>query len=202
MALAVALTVLVVYPLSALVLSGPKTPITFQLFPTVSAYMHPHFPQNWSLFAPDPISEERGALARFRCGDGAETTPWQNITRRGIDRVQDTRLFPSRESRIVSNSIITRFRKDDVVKRADERRTSDDNPVLDPLRKASATEQRQVERVLARYATARHPGICGGAPADEVQIRFVFHRFPGWSSRDDLEAIGEVDTVDTEWMTP
>lgn len=216
LALGVSAVALVIYPLSALVLAGPKTPITFALYPTVASYMHPHFPQNWNLFAPDPISEERGALARYRCSSGSAPTDWVNITQRGIDKVHATRLFPSRESRVVSNSIITRFREDDVILRVDKRRAAASDagqepsgesathpdPFLDPLREASKQEKQDIERVLARYASAREDAVCDGSPASEVQIRFVFHKFPGWSSRDDLTATGEVQTFDTEWIRP
>lgn len=212
LALAVAAVVLVVYPLSALVLAGPKTPITFTVYPTVASYMHPHFPQNWNLFAPDPISEERGALARYHCGSAAGATDWINITERGIAKVHATRFFPSRESRVVSNSIITRFREDDVILRTDKRAQAApeatdtpaqaDSQLLSSLREASQQEKDDVERVLARYASARAPEICDGAPAEQVQIRFLFHKFPGWSSRDDLTTTGEISTFDSEWITP
>ncbi|KGN37579.1 DUF5819 family protein [Knoellia subterranea] len=217
-ALGAAATVLTVYPLSALVLAGPKTPITFELYPVVASYMHPYFPQNWNLFAPDPISEERGAIARFRCTETGEPTEWVNITQRGIDKVHASRLFPSRESRIVSNSIITRFREDDVILRVDKRQTASaaapkdqgtnaptdgaTDALLEPLREASQQEKDDIERVLARYASARQPSVCAGGPASQVQLRFVFHKFPGWSSRNDLDKTGDIETFDTEWITP
>lgn len=215
LALAVSGATLVVYPLSALVLAGPKTPITFRLYPTVASYMHPFFPQNWNLFAPDPISEERGALARYRCGGEQEPSAWSNITERGVDKVQGSRLFPSRESRIVSNAIITRFREDDVLLRLDKRRGAeadadaatpgaapDDDPVVAELRKASQREKDDIDRVLARYASERGGALCDGRAAHQVQIRYVFHKFPGWSSRHDLSTTGEIETYDTNWITP
>lgn len=192
---------------SALVLAGPKTPITFALYPAVASYMHPHFPQNWNLFAPDPVNEERGVLARFECTSGA-TTEWVNVTERGVQSVQRSRLFPSRESRIVSNGMIMRFREDDVLARVDERRTGSGDPgpatdaVLDPLREAVAKDQADVERLLARYALVRAGSSCPKAGVEQVQLRYVFHAFPGWSGRDDLEAVGEVSTVDSAWVTP
>lgn len=76
------LGVVSVYGMSALVLAGPKTPLSFRLYPIVAGVMHPLFPQNWNLFAPDPVSEERGVLAQARC-PGGEVGPWVNITERG-----------------------------------------------------------------------------------------------------------------------
>lgn len=217
-AVGVALFVATGYVASALVLAGPKTPITFRLHPVVASYMHPHFPQNWNLFAPDPVNEERGLLARFRCRSG-EVTGWANVTTRGVERVQATRLFPSRESRVVSNGLIMRFREDDILARVDpgDRAGVDqpgpsgtDGPVvgapaestLDPLRDALSEDRAAVERVLARYAVARASERCTSAAVAEVQLRYVFHAFPGWSAREDLEAIGRVDTIDSGWVRP
>lgn len=219
-AVAVSVPVVLVYAASALVLAGPKTPISFDVYATVASYMHPHFPQNWNLFAPDPISEERGALARYRCRESQAPTDWVNITARGVEKVQGSRFFPSRESRIVSNSIIARFRADDVLMRVEENdqqgRGEDDSGAaagdtqksaratapIESLRKASTEEHEDVEGILARYASARHDTVCDGASAEQVQLRFVFHKFPGWSSRDDLSTTGEITTYDTQWITP
>lgn len=202
---AVTLTGSAFYLLSALVLAGPKTPITFSLYPMVASYMHPVFPQNWNLFAPDPVNEERGLLARARCATGS-TTEWTNVTARGIEKVQGTRLFPSRESRIISNGMIVRFQEDSILQRA-EREDAGGRPavadeVLEPLREAVDADQKAVERVMARFALMAVATNCADEQVSDIQLRYVFHKFPGWSSRHDLEAIGDISTLDSEWITP
>ena len=66
----------------------------------------------------------------------------------------------------------------------------------------SQREKDDIDRVLARYASERGGALCDGRAAHQVQIRYVFHKFPGWSSRHDLSTTGEIETYDTNWITP
>lgn len=43
----------------------PVNALTARLYPFVASYMHPHFRQNWSLFAPDPDGKTKHF--QFRC---------------------------------------------------------------------------------------------------------------------------------------
>jgi hypothetical protein len=35
---------------------------------------------------------------------------------------------------------------------------------------------------------------------ERVQLRYVFHAFPGWSSRDDLSTRGDITYTDSDWV--
>jgi len=163
------------YTLLALVLAGPVTPISFALAP-IAHRIEPWFSQSWQLFAPDPISEERGVLARLACRRG--NTEFTDITTPAIVRSNSRRVFPSRESRIVSNLLVQRFMQDPVSQRLAEKDIDRPRELTEVARKA----ERDAEQTLARYA-AHRVGCADGSQASAAQFRYVFHRFPGWSRR-------------------
>ncbi|WP_146242605.1 DUF5819 family protein [Curtobacterium sp. MCPF17_047] len=177
----------------ALVLAGPVTPIKFDVAP-VTSLLNPHLSQNWQLFAPDPISDERGVVARVRCQ--GEATDWTDISSSAIARTQSSRFFPDRESRIVSNALVERFAQDDISKRLETRGKEDLVP-------SDVGTERRAERVLARYAALRV--LCPSAMnADDqpsaVQLRFVVQSLPPWSKRSDDAARAEPRITDSEWI--
>ena len=177
----------------ALVLAGPVTPIKFDVGP-VASLLNPHLSQNWQLFAPDPISDERGVVARIRCE--GEETEWTDISSSAIARTQSSRFFPDRESRIVSNALVERFAQDDISKRLEARGKDD-------LAPADVGARRRAERVLARYAALRVP--CPSAHEfpegpSAVQLRYVVQPLPPWSKRSDGSARAEPRITDSEWI--
>jgi len=177
----------------ALVLAGPVTPIKFDVGPAASL-LNPHLSQNWQLFAPDPISDERGVVARVRCQ--GETTDWTDISSSAIARTQSSRFFPDRESRIVSNALVERFAQDDISKRLEARGEEE-------LAPSDAGMQRRAERVLARYAALEVPcpsalGVAEGPTA--VQLRYVVQPLAPWSKRSERPARAEPRITDSEWI--
>jgi hypothetical protein len=177
----------------ALVLAGPVTPIKFDLGPVVSL-LNPHLSQNWQLFAPDPIIDERGVVARVRCG--GEETDWADISSSAIARTQSSWFFPDRESRIVSNALVERFAQDDISKRLQTRGKEDLVPSDDGT-------QRRAERVLARYAALRVPCASAFDLDDEpsaVQLRYVVQPLTPWSKRSDGSARAGPRITDSEWI--
>lgn len=178
----------------AVVLAGPVTPITFDVG-SAASILNPHFSQNWQLFAPDPISDERGVVARFRCGHS--DSPWIDITSTAIAETQSSRFFPPRESRIVSNALVERFAQDDVSKRLVSRGKDD----LLPEGDASAA---RAERLLARYAVLS--GSCpfgengGHVSPSAVQLRYVTRALPPWSERGKESARGEPEVFESDWL--
>lgn len=177
----------------ALVLAGPVTPVKFDVGP-VASLLNPHLSQNWQLFAPDPISDERGVVARIRCQ--GTTTRWTDISSSAVARAQSSRFFPDRESRIVSNALVERFAQDDISKRLEAR---DKEDLVPP----DVSAQRRAERVLARYAAQRVP--CPSArDLDEepsaVQLRYVVQPLTPWSKRGDRSARAEPRITDSAWI--
>jgi hypothetical protein len=61
----------------------PEDPIQVRLSTWIEPYVHPLFLQNWNFFAPSPISEDVGVVARAQTcttGRGCTMTPWINIS--------------------------------------------------------------------------------------------------------------------------
>lgn len=199
-----------VYVASALVTAGPITPLSLKVVPVASKVTEPYLVQNWQLFAPDPISEERGAVARARCVDGS-TTQFVDITSEHVEAVQATRLFPSRQSRVVSNSMFNLFLQDPYLARyreSVEPATADDADepgavaAEDPLLTVSPDEvavRQQGERVLANFAQWSLADLCASG-VQEVQLRYVLHKFPRWSQRDHWQDNGELQILESGWQ--
>jgi hypothetical protein len=179
------------FSMAALVLSGPVTPIKFDVGPA-AAVLNPHLSQSWQLFAPDPISDERGVVARMRCAGGV--TGWKDISSAPIARTQGSRFFPPRESRVLSNAIVERFAHDDITKRLEEKKRS----ALLPADDAAA---RRAEHVLARYAVRVAP-CPKGDTADRVQLRYVTRDIPAWSKRSTGAGRVEAAITDSDWIQP
>lgn len=181
---------------AALLQAGPTTPLTFA-FGSISEHLEPYLTQNWNLFAPDPVSEERGILAQVKCGD-AKATPYVDVSSEAIRDVQGSRLFPSRESRIVSNGILERFRTDEVVDRLEENRR--ELQAVQRIKDDEARSQENAELVLARYAALKISCQAGRDRPSSVRLKYVFHKFPGWSERTNLLKTGVVSELESKWI--
>lgn len=187
------LAVVAAFGSCAVVLAGPVTPIKFDVG-AVAALLNPHLSQNWQLFAPDPISDERGVVAKLRCGD--EDTEWFDISSSSIARTQSSRFFPDRESRIISNALVERFGQDDITKRL----ATKDESELVPVDEAS---KMRAERVLARYAArvaACPSSDSAGRRLSAVKLRYVTRSLAPWSKRGDKTAKGEPRVLDSDWI--
>ncbi|MBG6181398.1 DUF5819 family protein [Arthrobacter sp. CAN_A1] len=198
---AAVLTAVVVYACLTLIVTGPSNPIKVAAAPTITSLYSPYFLQNWQLFAPDPLAQERGILAQMRCADGVETD-FQDITTVLVTELQSTRLFPSREHRVITNAISRRFETDEVVQRLIDKDTEiEQQESVDKYAdELSARNVRASEALLAEYAARKlNTSECGGA-FNAVRVRYVIHDYPGWSDRRDWDAQGQITTIDSEWV--
>ncbi|WP_157887484.1 DUF5819 family protein [Frondihabitans sp. PAMC 28766] len=193
---AACLSVVTAFTACALVSAGPTTPITFALSPIADA-LDPYFTQNWNLFAPDPVSEDRAVLARVRCGN-ERASKYFDITSPATSLVQQQRFFPSRESRIISNGILERFYKDEVIERLEAKEQGD--AAVRKLRKDERQAQRSAEFVLARYAARKIPCAGNSKKIRAVQLRYVFYKFPGWSQRTNPAVRGTTSAFNSKWI--
>ncbi len=198
---ATALAGIATYTGMTLIVTGPSNPIKVALAPAITSLYSPYFLQNWQLFAPDPMAQERGILARMKCANGSRTE-FQDITSELVAELQDTRLFPSREHRIISNGIARRFETDEVVQRIIDKDTdTEQQDLVDDY--ARELDQRNVtasEALLAEYASRKMDLYQCPDGADAIQVRYVFHDYPGWSQRRDWDTQGEITTIDSEWV--
>lgn len=105
---------------------------------------------------------------------------------------------------MVSNTLIMRFRPDDIATRVKEKPVQDSalKSVLSDLQKATDEDSMAAERVLVRYAVTAGAPMCERGAPERVRLRYVFHKFPGWSQRTEVDAIGAVETIDSRWVAP
>lgn len=182
---------------AALFSQMPLSPLKLRYYPHVARYLEPYFAQNWMLFAPDPLSDDRGILVRARCADQT-VTAFYDVTSPLIDRVQHNRFFPSRMSRLVTSNAVQLAAPDPVLARLREAEKTEDRPQL-PLLPQEKTTQEEARRALERYGLSQLPaGACAGRP-DSVQLRMYVHQPPPWSQRKDPSARGVTDAHDYDW---
>ncbi|UUN27845.1 DUF5819 family protein [Streptomyces sp. FIT100] len=175
---------------------APLSPAKLVYGDRVAEYLDPYFSQNWQLFAPTPISDDRGILARAACADGS-VSEYYDVTAHGIDKAQNSRFFPSREVRLISAGLQNVTSSEEILRRLREKQTNDKKPVLPPLPYEKVTEAEAVKS-LSRYSYDQMPTACDGK-AVKVQVRMYVHELPPWSKRDDPSAEGRVLVKDFAW---
>jgi Family of unknown function (DUF5819) len=186
---------------------GPMNPVQMRTQAYTQAWLLPYFEQTWTLFAPDPISEDRGMLARFRCQDGT-ITDWSDVTTKHVTAVQRTRFFPPRNSRLVSNGSTLLTTNDPLAERLRDRdvsleeggdRAGGEDGAAVPLTSIEVDVREMGLRFLSGYALEEVPEACSGS-VGAVQLRMVQHLFPPFSQRRDWAEPGEVNETDFSWV--
>lgn len=176
---------------------APLSPAKLVYGDWVAEYLDPYFSQNWQLFAPTPVSDDRGILARATCADGS-VSQYYDVSARGVEKAQSSRFFPSREVRVVSAHLQNITSSEEILRRVRQKQTNDKKPVLPPLPYEKATEAEAVKG-LSRYAYDQMPAACNGK-AVKVQVRMYVHELPPWSKRRDSSAEGKVLVKDFAWQ--
>ncbi|UKY47835.1 DUF5819 family protein [Streptomyces inhibens] len=175
----------------------PLTPVKLRYLSYVNAYLEPYQSQNWMLFAPDPLSDNRGILARGKCANG-KTTEFYDVTAKYIKAAQESRFFPSRMSRLVTGNVMQLNGGDPVLDKLREAERAKRKP-LTPLTAFEKTNRKEAVKFLSRYSLTQIPKLCNGKP-DKVQIRSYVQELPAWSKRHDPKAERKVEIQDMEWM--
>lgn len=213
-----ALTVLAVHFSFTALYVAPVNPVNLQLQGAVHRYMTPLFQQNWQLFAPTPVNEERGLLVRARVLDPATgviiETDFHDFTSPLVNEIHRNRLFAGRRSRMITNGLqVLGFRdpiadrirlRFDTIQRADleagadELQADADGP---PLLLTDGEEETYVgalevlERVAFDAAEARW-----GPDVEAVQLRLAVHRYPRFSERHRRHEVGDLAVQDFAWF--
>jgi len=175
---------------------APLSPAKLRYHSGVNAYLEPYFTQNWLLFAPAPLADDRGVLARAKCRDDA-TTQFYDVTAPHIKAVQGSRFFPSRTSRLVTNSLQQIYNTDEVMERFREKAKNDKKP-LPPLMPHERDSRADSIRFLSRYSLGQLPHACAGKP-QAIQVRMYVHELPPWSKRGNPKAEGKIEVEDFPW---
>lgn len=193
---------------------GPLSTMKLAHGPQARNYLSPYFEQVWTLFAPDPISDERGLLVRAEVTSpsGQRTTEWADITSEGIDLVHGNRVFPSRVSRLVLNGIGLAISSDPVADKIreregkssptperDDRIGSGNEPTTSLLTPEEQYFHQRALNYLQSLASAEAQRRWGDG-VTRVQLRLVLHRFPPFSQRDRWQEVGDIQTYDLVWQ--
>lgn len=205
----VATTLLGLHFLASALHVGPINPVQVRTQKYTQGWLLPYFEQTWTLFAPDPISEDRGMLARFRCEDGT-VTKWVDVTTRHIRTTQQTRFFPARNSRLVSNGSTLLTSNDPIAERlrarepveepaTEDARAGGDDGAAVPLSAAEKHIRERGLQFLSGYALREAPDACADS-STAVQLRMVQHLFPPFSQRHKWDETGEVNETDFKWV--
>lgn len=194
-------------------LVAPKGALSVDSGPLVHRWSTPLFTQNWQLFAPDPVSDDRGLLAR--ASDG----PFTDLTTPELDGIEG-HLVPARTTRL-STGAIRALQQDVHVldyfsgARADgtcpPRRTDGDlraeakltgTAVLDRVDRL-ATDPCVPAGLRAAYRTDRAYAVRLALSAlpvgsSRVQLRLVTYHFPRFDQRQQRSS-GQVSSVTFPW---
>ena len=192
-----------IYFAAAALTTAPLNPLTLEHGAAANRVVSPFFVQNWQLFAPDPMSEDRGVVARVRCSDGT-VSGFTDITSEHVKAVHDTRLFPSRMSRITSNGVLHVFLQDPYLSRFRETASTSEAPEALPDLEQLSPEEREIrlrgERTLVAFAADTMEGQCVG-DVEAVQLRYMIHRFPRWSERENWRKTGDITVLEAPWSS-
>lgn len=195
---------------------APINPISLDLNAQISYYMEPLFQQNWRLFAPNPVSEERGMLVRARIkqvdGNILETE-FYDFTSPLVEDIHSVRLFPPRRTRLVASifqflgfhdPIADRLRSRIDSLRIEEFIDKDGNireedfeslPLTAGEEAANLTAIELMQKVATEAAKDQWKG-----DILEIQIRIVVNQFPPFSERHSGERVGQLVVQDLEWI--
>ncbi|NDL59090.1 DUF5819 family protein [Phytoactinopolyspora mesophila] len=179
--------------------NAPDNPIKDSVRDEMRSYIQPFFQQNWSLFAPNPVSSEGEVLLRARTEDpvtgDVRTTEWISPTELEWSVVRDNPA-PSRVSRLSSNlhrrlntawNRLNDEQKDIVADDYDDMTVW--SPLADDLIEAQGGETSsrvanlvRADRVLTGYATQVARAMWG---ENIVAVQFQLQRtpVPRWEDR-------------------
>lgn len=175
---------------------APLSPAKLRYSGAVDSYLDPYFTQNWGLFAPEPIMDDRGALARARCADG-DVTGFYDITAPFLAQARGSRFFPSRKVRVVTGAVQQLGGTDELLARL--RKKADGKGRDVPLQPHEKETQAQALALLSRFALDHLPDACDGRPA-RVQIRMYVRELTPWSRRHAPDTEERVTAHDFPWQ--
>ncbi|MEU1303866.1 DUF5819 family protein [Streptomyces shenzhenensis] len=176
---------------------APLSPMKLRYYDAITTYLHPYFTQNWMLFAPDPLTDDRGILARARCGNG-NVTPYYDVTTPAIKSAQKSRFFPPRTARLISSTLQQLTQSDPVLSRIRETEKEKKSPVL-PLLPIERTSRDEATRFLAQFSMTQMPQVCTDRVVS-IQVRVYYHEMPPWSQRHKPVTAGKVSAMDLDWL--
>lgn len=214
-ALVVALVVLFHAVMTA-VYNVPSADIRYRVLPgaVADSYLEPFFQQDYRIFAPNPISEDRSlhvrAWVRTPAG-GMRTTEWVNMTAAEISSTQ-RRLLRKQFTIVGAERLVPAFRAltEEQQTIADENWHQTGFPGLrQALLDAAPGTERAVDRFIraseyvTAYGTQAAYALWGEENVVAVQVRAVYAPVIRWADRNDPDAERPPATlVSPGWRPP
>jgi len=197
----IASALITTYFAAVIVHVGPLNTVKIRHGDQASRVLVPYFDQNWSLFAPDPISSERGILVRGRESGTARVTEWLDVTSSANSDSRSRVLLSPRTSRIISNGLSMYLSPNPYRALIIEKATAEDLEIDESAFELTPEEesfQSNAVEMMVRYASTRAL-VRWGSSIDEIQIRIVVHDFPAFSQRSQWGDVGSIRTEDLPW---
>lgn len=75
----------------------PMNPVKLALYAPLDGYVNPYFSQNWSFFAPNPVSDDLSTMIRGESADSSgrmHVTPWFDVSDTLIETAKGSPLSP------------------------------------------------------------------------------------------------------------
>jgi hypothetical protein len=187
-------SVLVAFLALTAVFNTPVNPLKIELQPAVIATIGTYFPQNWSLFAPDPLSDDyellirplsRDEAARFAAVGVLPEKGWVDLSGPLWERFQENRFSAyDRLARPITNGLRDYFAGSTFLATFVEACRKGDTDAC-----AYVSRQRTLAHdlrgpYLARIASGYCNGVHAGSACEFVALRARITRSVPWSERD------------------
>ncbi len=185
----------------------PPNPISLRMAALVNGYMRPWFVQNWSLFAPHPISETRRLLVacRLRQDDGTTLeTPWFDVSTPLWEAQARQHVSPAAPLfRLQAHTLQLATEQNEVLNALRHRDTGEDaelRRLVEALQAAEAPRQALATHLRARIGTAYCEHWYGMGRTHATRVALSVHRFPRFSQRHRPDAEGTIHLYPFAWM--
>ncbi|SDW77482.1 hypothetical protein SAMN05444487_10665 [Marininema mesophilum] len=157
----------------------PDNALKTKWWKPLNQYMEPLFSQNWKLFAPNPVSQNKDLWVKVRIvtPEGkTKETGWKNITRPLFKKKQAERL--SSEGRVIRylHAGMRSFENKDT------------------------TEQKKGVWMLRRAASTAITNLYPNKKVRAIKIRIVTNTFPELKKRHQPDRSGPLHFKDTKWL--
>lgn len=179
----------------------------------IESYVEPYFYQNWQLFAPAPLVQERGILLRAEVIDedgDRQVTEFEDITSRYVDSIHKTRLFPPRVARVIPSLFQLLTYEDPILSRFIEAVASQGEDIELGVHLDNANpfglgkdfqEQNPTSYAIIQSFARLEAESAWGPNVSRVQLRFVYAAPTPFSQRAEVDRDADIQVWDSEWLS-
>jgi hypothetical protein len=187
---AVAIACLAAYFALTLLFSLPLNPLKMQLEPLLYRTIGTYFPQNWSLFAPNPVSFNTKMLVQCRSDSAPHVdAKWYDLTTPLLERHQRNRFSAYERIARTQLNAVSRFLDGSPLMSQWTKACKDGSTeACDVLEQVNTELRKQSAVQIARIASSYCADVSRDAPVTTVAVRAVRTEGRPWSKRDETSA--------------